>query len=213
MPTPSSLPWPDVRVEGVAAPAAVWAGFDLGADLDARDVEHRVLEVLEAGDSRPDLSTRTSFAPRCLERLPPCGCGMEPPPSGRPKLCTRPWCGTLVVLCEPDPVVVGNQDAAAECARIAVGSRDGLFGRCLRFPGQQRLVGVLPVHDVVSRSAIHRVSGSDWPVEQTDRLDTKGYVRPIFEGGCLVLRVGPAAEGLLVPNEVAEPHQCCSGRH
>jgi hypothetical protein len=116
-------------------------------------------------------------------------------------------------LGDTDPVVLGDRDAVRECTRIAVGSRDALLGRALRFPGQHRLVGVLSIDEIIARSAINKVSGSGWQVAAGDRVDTRGFVRPIFEHGSLVLRVGPSAGGLLVPNEIAEPRECCSGRH
>lgn len=84
-------------------------------------------------------------------------------------------------------------------------------GRCVRFPGQEALTGVLPAAEVVARSAIDEVVGVGVAVTAESSVDTRGFVRPAFDGGRLVLLVEPAAGGVLRPVEVEQPHECCGG--
>jgi hypothetical protein len=193
----------------------VWAGVDIGGGREAVEVEHRVLTALESWDGGPD-----HVATHVIARAIPGAAATVRFASATPKAAAGYAAGlygalggTLVMLHQDDALVLGDPDAAPECARIAAGSRAGVSGRCLRFPGQDHLVGVLSVRAIISSSAIDQVRGSGWPVQTDDLVDTRGFVRPVFEHGSLVLRVGPAAGGLLVPNETAEPHECCSGRH
>jgi hypothetical protein len=89
------------------------------------------------------------------------------------------------------------------------GPPDG--SRCVRFPGQEALIGVRPAIDLVAHSAIDEVTGIGTPVAPGTLVDTLGFLRPTFEGGRLVLLVEPAAGGVVRPVEIADPHQCCGG--
>ena len=101
--------------------------------------------------------------------------------------------GTVTVLPAVDggaaPIVVGDPGPAAACLAAATASRDGLSGRCVRFPGQDRLTRVVPVHRIVERSAISRVAGDGRPVADDELVHIRSQVQPTFEAGELVLRV------------------------
>jgi hypothetical protein len=45
--------------------------------------------------------------------------------------------------------------------------------------------------------------------EDSDRLDTRDFVRPQFRDGELVLTATPAVGGVLVPFESRNPTPCC----
>lgn len=89
------------------------------------------------------------------------------------------------------------------------GPPDG--GRCVRFPGQEALTGILPAADIVACSAIEEVVGVGVPVTPDTPVDTRGFLRPVFASDRLVLLVEPAAGGVPRPVEIADPHQCCGG--
>jgi hypothetical protein len=101
-------------------------------------------------------------------------------------------------------------DAAAHAARAAASRTEG---RCVRFPGQQSLVGVHSVTEIVTGSAVDRVAGVGVAVVAQDVVDTGGFLRPQFRSGELVLLVEPAGGGVLRPVEVQHPHECCAGAH
>jgi hypothetical protein len=104
--------------------------------------------------------------------------------------------------------VVGLAERLGQVATVA-GPPDG--ARCVRFPGQEALTGVLPAADIVAASAIDEVVGVGVPVTPDSSIDTRGFLRPTFAGRKLVLLVEPAAGGVLRPVEIADPHQCCGG--
>jgi hypothetical protein len=81
--------------------------------------------------------------------------------------------------------------------------------RCIRFPGQEAMTGVHSAAEIVAASAIDEVVGVGVAVDSP--VDTRGFLRPTFTAGRLVLLVEPAAGGVLRPVEIAAPHQCCGG--
>lgn len=106
-------------------------------------------------------------------------------------------------------------DAAALGGRLGApvtplaGPPDG--SRCMRFPGQDTLTGVLPAIELVAHSAIDEVTGVGATVTPDAPVDTQGFLRPTFSSGRLVLLVEKAAGGVLRPVEIEQPHQCCGG--
>ncbi|NNN34343.1 hypothetical protein HLK59_29060 [Streptomyces sp. S3(2020)] len=93
--------------------------------------------------------------------------------------------------------------------------RDGLpdpAGRAVLFPGAAALTGTLTVAELLSRSAIDRVTvlGAHGPPTPGALLVTRDHVRPQWQDGELVLTAMPAAGGALVPFEVPEPTPCCA---
>lgn len=93
--------------------------------------------------------------------------------------------------------------------------RDGLpdpAGRAVLYPGAAALIGTLTVAELLSRSAIDRVTtlGAPGPPAPGTLLLTRDHVRPQWQHGELVLTTMPAAGGALVPFEVPEPTPCCA---
>ncbi|WP_314410831.1 hypothetical protein [Streptomyces sp. DSM 40484] len=84
-------------------------------------------------------------------------------------------------------------------------------GRAVLYPGVTALTGTVPVADVLARSAIDRVTvlGSGDAAPEAC-LVTRGHVRPLWQGGRLVLSAMPAAGGTLAPFEVPNPTPCCA---
>jgi hypothetical protein len=112
---------------------------------------------------------------------------------------------------EPSPAEVTALAERLGPIRLTHQSSPPEGGRCLRFPGQEQLVGVLPAAALVASSAIDEVTGVGTPVGPDTPVDTRGFLRPAVENGRLVLLVEPAAGGVLRPVEIADPHQCCGG--
>ncbi|MFF1300044.1 MULTISPECIES: hypothetical protein [unclassified Streptomyces] len=93
--------------------------------------------------------------------------------------------------------------------------QDGLpdpVGCAVLYPGAAALTGTLTVTELLSRSAIDRVTvlGGHGPPAPATLLVTRDHVRPQWEDGELVLTAMPAAGGALVPFEVPEPTPCCA---
>jgi len=84
-------------------------------------------------------------------------------------------------------------------------------GRVVVFPGSTTLTGTVPVAAVVSSTRIDRIGvlgGAD--ADGGTPLVTRGFVRPRWSGGELVLHTQPAVGGTLVPFETPDPTPCCA---
>ncbi len=94
---------------------------------------------------------------------------------------------------------------------VAPGVPDAV-GRAVIYPGVGSLTGTLTIAEVLSRSAIDRVTvlGSPGQPAPDTRLVTGDHVRPQWQNGELVLAAMPAVGGTLVPFEVADPTPCCA---
>ncbi|CAM3528460.1 hypothetical protein KIPE111705_12665 [Kibdelosporangium persicum] len=89
----------------------------------------------------------------------------------------------------------------------------GASGRCVRFPGQSGLTGVHSIAEITAASAIDEVVAVGNQVTPDILVDTRGFLRPEYQDGRLVLLVEPAAGGMVRPIEIEQPHQCCGGTH
>lgn len=142
------------------------------------------------------------------------------------------WAGTLLLRGPaPDPVRLAAELGCAVAVLGANGSRTSAgdpawqgsalraadelsgrsAGRAVRFVGQELLVGEVDIRAVTELSAItevHAIAGI--PIEGA-RLVTRDFLRPVLEGGELVLQVRLFADdGRLVPFEVPDPVACCA---
>ncbi|MFJ9745260.1 hypothetical protein [Streptomyces chartreusis] len=94
---------------------------------------------------------------------------------------------------------------------VAPGAPDTV-GRAVLYPGVSTLTGTLTIAEVLSRSAIDRVTVLGTPAGPAPDtpLVTRDHVRPQWQHGELVLTAMPAIGGTLVPFEVPEPTPCCA---
>jgi len=85
-------------------------------------------------------------------------------------------------------------------------------GRAVVYPGADSLNGTVTVGELLTRSAIDRVTvlGSPGQPPAGQTLLTHGHVRPQWQGDELVLAAMPAVGGTLVPFEVPDPTPCCA---
>ncbi|MFD7433159.1 hypothetical protein [Streptomyces sp. NPDC059861] len=85
-------------------------------------------------------------------------------------------------------------------------------GRAVLYPGAAGLTGTVTVAELLSRSAIARVTvlGTTEPPAADTAVVTRDHVRPQWQDGELVLAVQPAAGGTLTPFEVPDPTPCCA---
>jgi hypothetical protein len=100
---------------------------------------------------------------------------------------------------------------AAGGHEVAPGIPDAV-GRAVLYPGVSMLTGTLTIADVLSRSAITRVTvlGAPGQPAPDTLLLTADHVRPVWQDGELVLTAMPAVGGTLVPFEVPDPTPCCA---
>ena len=95
---------------------------------------------------------------------------------------------------------------------VSPGTPDAV-GRAVLYPGASSLTGTLTIADVLTRSAIDRVTvlgGGPGQPDPDVRVVTGDHVRPQWQNGELVLTAMPAVGGTLVPFEVAAPTPCCA---
>ncbi|MGP4086907.1 hypothetical protein [Streptomyces sp. KR55] len=85
-------------------------------------------------------------------------------------------------------------------------------GRAVLYPGADTLTGTVTIADVLSRTAIDRVTvlGTPAAPDPSTRLVTRDHVRPQWLNGELALTTMPAAGGTLIPFEVPNPTPCCA---
>ena len=104
---------------------------------------------------------------------------------------------------------VGDEDERAVAAAAALRTRTE--GRAVWFPGHDTLGDAVTVGDLLGRTAIERVKvlGSR-EVDPETVIHTRGFVRPRFRDGVLVLHAQPARGGMLVPFETPSPTPCCA---
>ncbi|MFD7402105.1 hypothetical protein ACFV7R_05405 [Streptomyces sp. NPDC059866] len=85
-------------------------------------------------------------------------------------------------------------------------------GRAVLYPGSEALTGTLTIAELLSGSAIDRVTvlGTGGEAASDTTVVTRDHIRPQWQNGELVLAVMPAAGGTLVPFEVPDPTPCCA---
>ncbi len=108
--------------------------------------------------------------------------------------------------------VSAQLDAAYEAA---LGHWDRRSGRAFVFPGQDELAqragrdGVVPVREVVASTAIDGVDSTHGRYDEDAVLVTRGFIRPVFRDGRLLVLAGHDDPTRLVPWEVPDPTSCC----
>jgi hypothetical protein len=191
-------------------PDATWVGLDLGRLPSAAEIETRVLAAIDEVQAPVDyvvVHDLTVAVPRASVAIRTLETGAAA--TTMAKHLHAMLGGTAVVLAPATAqrmaVVLGPPASAWDCLHVATLSRDGLAGRCARFPGQRRLAGAVTVRRLLERSAITAVTGLALPVSPDDLVDVRGPLRPVFEGGHLVLKVVSGPLGTLLPD--ARPAQ------
>ena len=126
---------------------------------------------------------------------------------------------THLVRGERPRVVLSFTTASAETARaltvkgyqVTTGAPDEV-GRAVVYPGADALTGTVTVAELLSGSAIDRVTvlGSPDQPPPERGVVTRDHVRPQWQDGELVLTLMPAVGGVLVPFEVPDPTPCCA---
>ncbi|MGA5507668.1 hypothetical protein [Streptomyces umbrinus] len=126
---------------------------------------------------------------------------------------------THLVRGERPRVVLSFATASGEAARlltakgyeVTTGAPDEV-GRAVVYPGSATLTGTLTIAELLSGSAIDRVTvlGSAGEPPPGQGLVTRDHVRPQWQEGELVLTLMPAVGGVLVPFEVPDPTPCCA---
>ena len=119
--------------------------------------------------------------------------------------------------------IVGVGSATTRKASGSTGARQALTnardrdgGRAVRFPGWAQLTGTVPLRQVLASSAIDGISQLGGGSPDPDALlITRGFVRPRWCSGELVLAVLPAGRNsagapLVAPFEVPNPTPCCA---
>ncbi len=84
-------------------------------------------------------------------------------------------------------------------------------GRAVIFPGSATLTGLVSVAELLDTSAIDRVrvlAGGE--VNPATVINTRGFLRPRWSDGELILDTQPASGGTLVPFETPSPTPCCA---
>ncbi|MCX4704477.1 hypothetical protein [Streptomyces sp. NBC_01373] len=94
---------------------------------------------------------------------------------------------------------------------VSPGAPDAV-GRAVIYPGVSSLTGTLTIADLLTMSAIDRVTVLGVPGQPAPdaRMVTWDHVRPQWQQGELVLTAMPAVGGTLVPFEVPAPTPCCA---
>ncbi len=84
-------------------------------------------------------------------------------------------------------------------------------GRAVVFPGQSTLSGDVAVAEILARTAVDMVRSSHGPFAEDAVVTASEFLRPVREGGRLVLLVGHRDPRRLVAWEVPNPTPCCAG--
>jgi hypothetical protein len=130
------------------------------------------------------------------------------------------WAGLVAAL-----AAAGLEDAALSLGERGLGPQEHVpharaaaaehaarrSGRAVVVPGAAGLPSALRVAALLEQSAVERVvvlAGDDAPPDAV--LVTRGFLRPRWSQGALVLHVQPAAGGVLAPFEVPDPTPCCA---
>ncbi|AZQ38316.1 hypothetical protein EJ357_36715 [Streptomyces cyaneochromogenes] len=123
----------------------------------------------------------------------------------------RPHVALSLTLPSEPLLRTAQERLTARGHEVSPGSPDTV-GRAVIYPGVSSLTGTLTIADVLTHSAIDRVTvlGATGRPSPETRLVTGDHVRPQWQTGELVLTAMPAVGGTLVPFEVPDPTPCCA---
>lgn len=123
----------------------------------------------------------------------------------------RPRVALSLALPSEPLLRTAQERLAAGGHEVSPGAPDAV-GRAVLYPGVSTLTGTLTVAEVLSRSAIDRVTvlGTPGHPSPDALLMTADHMRPTWQNTELVLTAMPAVGGTLVPFEVPEPTPCCA---
>lgn len=123
----------------------------------------------------------------------------------------RPRVALSLTLPSESLLRTAQERLAAGGHEVSPGIPDAV-GRAVLYPGVAALTGTLTIADVLSRSAIDRVTvlGAPGQPAPDALLVTGDHVRPGWQNDELVLTAMPAVGGTLVPFEVPDPTPCCA---
>jgi hypothetical protein len=107
--------------------------------------------------------------------------------------------------------VSGDPELEPVLRAVLAAHRTGNSGRAVVFPGQADVPATTTVGTLLAGTATAevRVLGGPEPEPGTP-LHTRGFLRPRWVEGRLVLHVQPAVGGVLVPFETPDPTPCCA---
>jgi hypothetical protein len=116
-----------------------------------------------------------------------------------------------VLLTPAGPITAESAGSVVTLAAARHAHR--LAGRVEVFPGQEWLTDDLPVADVLERTAVDEVRSTQGPFGPAAVLRAYGYVRPSYDEGALVLRVGHDDPLVVTPWELRYCRPCCGLDH
>lgn len=199
-------------------------------DEDADHLVHRVREMVASrlGTATADLAVLATHEVRSAPAHSAVSCLLPGSASAGPGLAAEvagivesvagllPVDGAVVATSSglADGLCHGQDAGALAGAWSALAAAaTGTSGRLVQFAGAADLVGRLSVADLLAGSAVEEVVVVGGAVPTPGAVvDTLGFVRPRLEQGRVRLLVQPAAGGVLVPFERADPHRCCEDR-
>ncbi|MFE5814562.1 hypothetical protein ACFQ6S_14315 [Streptomyces sp. NPDC056479] len=123
----------------------------------------------------------------------------------------RPRVALSLTLPSESLLRTAQERLAAGGHEVSPGAPDAV-GRAVLYPGVTALTGTLTIAEVLSRSAIDRVTVLGTPGQPAPDalLMTGDHMRPTWQDSELVLTTMPAVGGTLVPFEVPDPTPCCA---
>jgi hypothetical protein len=135
------------------------------------------------------------------------------------------WDRLVVLLAGPDQPTTaaalsdrayGPPEAAFSAAQAASEHSRKQGGRAVVYPGVQHMTGTVTVAEVLTGTAIDRITVLGTPPDDprgpdgSVRVTTRDHVRPEWRDEQLVLTLTPAPRGMLAPFEVPNPTPCCA---
>lgn len=192
-----------VRDPATASTEAV-AGLRLATDRE-RDVDHQ-LQTVAAGLGRHGVRVTWLTTHRTVTDAGVACTGAVTAATAADLLTGYLYVVTRELADVVDVVAVDGDDALA----AAAARRDRSEGRAVWFPGHDGVGDEITVADLLDRTAVDRVEvlGAGAADGRTV-VQTRGFLRPRFVAGQLVLHVQPARGGVLVPFETPSPTPCC----